>query len=160
MFAIHRIKKSYIIAVGVASLLFVTLIVKGLFFSMPSSITCNTVKNVRIVIDDSFTVADFLKQFDLQVDISTEEKVSINIPAEFNDVYENYNTIQQKQGFNLVNYKGEAATRYTYSIDNYPTEAQIKANVIICNNRVIAGDLCTVTFGGSMSTLDDKTIEG
>ena len=159
MFAIHRIKKSYLIAVGIVFFLIVILVVKGQSVALPKNITCNTVENVRIVLDNQFGVKDFINQFDLQIQSGTEKKVVITIPSEFNDVYENYNALQKKQGFDLSKYKGDTAVRYTYNVKDYPTGADVKANVIVCDNRVIAGDLCTVILGGGMSTLDDKTIE-
>ena len=159
MFVIHKVRKSYVIACGIVLLIVISIAVNTLFISSPNSITCNTVENVRILIDDTFTVEDFLRQFDLQPNAHSKEKLAINIPWEFNAVYENYNGLQQKQGFDLSKHKGKYAVKYTYNIDNYATGAQVKANVIVCDNRVIAGDLCTVTLNGTMSTLDDKKIE-
>ena len=71
--------------------------------------------------------------------ISTEE---ITIPAEFNDVYERYDEFQDEQGFDLDDYKGKKAVIYTYEILNYPDYPEnVVANMIIANNKLIAGEV-------------------
>lgn len=49
------------------------------------------------------------------VDESVDEVI---IPQDFNSVYEKYNEIQKKSVFDLSNYAGKPAKRYTYSIDD------------------------------------------
>ena len=79
----------------------------------------------------------------------------IVIPREFTGVYEEYGRLQDKQGFDLSSYSGETATRYTYEILNYPTgESGILADIIICKNTVIAGDIQSPSLNGFMHGLD------
>lgn len=44
----------------------------------------------------------------------------VQIPEEFDEVYESYNQIQLAQGLDLAPYKGRRATLYTYEITNHP----------------------------------------
>lgn len=71
--------------------------------------------------------------------VSTEE---ITIPSEFNEIYERYDEFQDEQGFDLDDYKGKKATIYTYKVLNYPEYPEnVVANMIIANNRLIAGEV-------------------
>lgn len=158
MYVIKRIDKKGIVALIVAVAVVVFVILKFVVFGTASTAYCSTVGEYQLEITADFTTEDFLKQFDIEVDKSSQQKVSITIPSEFNDVYQKYNNLQQSQGLDLAGYKGENAERYTYNVTNYPNDIDIKVNIIICDNRVIAGDLCTVTLDGVMTTLDDKTI--
>ena len=90
---------------------------------------------------------EFLNSYGWEVKDTPIEKVNIKIPEAFDDVYENYNKIQKDAGLDLSPYKGKAAIRYTYEIINYPknTEAQIRANIILVDNQVVAGDIMTTS---------------
>ena len=129
------------------------------FWNLPTTTAySDSIGNYCVEITNDFTIEDFFKQFDLSIDPKTQQKTGITIPAEFNEVYERYNELQKSQGLDLSQYKGEQAERYTYDITNYPNDADVKANIIILNNRIIGGDLCTVSLNGVMTTFDDKTI--
>ena len=50
--------------------------------------------------------------------VGTQE---VQIPDTFDEVYEQYNAIQQAQGLDLTPYQGKRATLYTYALTAYPT---------------------------------------
>ena len=81
----------------------------------------------------------------------------VKIPEEFNDVYSRYNEIQKSQGFDLEQYKGQEVTVYTYSITNYQGYENrdcIYANLLVCNNTLIGGDVCSTSASdGFMQSL-------
>ncbi|MEG1887847.1 MAG: DUF4830 domain-containing protein, partial [Oscillospiraceae bacterium] len=86
-----------------------------------------------------------------KIDESTLETADIIIPFEFGDVYEKYNQIQKKQGFDLGNYKGENVTRYTYKVLNYPESSDnIRVNLLVLKGRIIGGDVCSLDIEGFM----------
>lgn len=90
------------------------------------------------------------KTADKSIEIS-----EILIPEEFDAVYKNYNEIQKEQGFNLQKYCGQRAMLYTYEVLNYPTGEQgVRLNLLVHNNRVIGGDVCSVRLDGFMHGLD------
>jgi len=160
MFIIKRLPKKSLAAALVMLFVCLLLVMRFTVFNFsPTTAYCDTVGKYNLEITDSFTIKDFFNQFGLEINEESVEQVNITIPSEFNDVYQKYNDLQNNQGLDLEHYKGFQAVRYTYSVDNYPTDAQVRANVIVCNNKVIAGDLCTVALNGVMTTLDDKTIE-
>ncbi len=76
---------------------------------------------------------------------------SVTLPQKFYDVYEGYNALQKKSGYDLSYYKGCEVMMYTYSINppsGYNDESVI--NIIVYNDRVIGGDVSSKTFGGFM----------
>ena len=85
----------------------------------------------------------FIQQYGWTV---TEEPVEIKeviIPKEFDDTYEQYNTIQKSQGFDLSRYQGKTAKRYTYAVTNYPNRQGVLANLLVVDEKVVGGDLCS-----------------
>ncbi len=102
-------------------------------------------------------VAKYVKSFGWEITEPAEEIVDVSVPLEFNDVYENYNALQKKQGFDLEPYKGSAAQRYTFAVLNYPDYPEnIKADVIVCKQRIIAADICSVEINGFMHEMNRK----
>lgn len=66
----------------------------------------------------------------------------ILIPAEFNDVYKEYQALQKSQGFDLEKYKGMPVELISYRVLNYPGYTEnITANMLISDGRLIGGDI-------------------
>lgn len=76
---------------------------------------------------------------------------SIIIPQNFSDVYNNYNLLQLKSGFNLEHYKGKSVVLYTYSALGYNT--QVNINLLVCDGVIIGGDISSVELTGFMNSL-------
>ncbi len=93
----------------------------------------------------------FATQFGWEIAEEPVEVREVVIPAQFSDVYENYNKLQMEQGFDLTQYKGERAKRWTYRITNYPGTADVVyINMLIRNGKVIGGDVCSTALNGFM----------
>ncbi len=104
-------------------------------------------------ITDSSQRLAFISTFGWEVNEEPDEIREVIIPAEFDDVYNNYNDIQIKQGYDLKKYAGERVKRWTYTIKNYPGyEGQecIKINILVYKGEVIGGDVCSVRLDGFM----------
>ena len=83
--------------------------------------------------------------------LSVEELI---IPEEFDDTYTQYLELQSSQGFDLTQYRGKRVKRYTYEITNYPTgETGVQANLLICKNTVIAGEVLSPRLDGFLHGL-------
>lgn len=97
----------------------------------------------------------YLETFGWQVSADPVEVVNITIPEEFDRTYNEYNELQQTQGFDLSGYRGDSGTRYTYTVSNYPnkTSSQVLANVIVINDQIVAADVSSVSAGGFMHSL-------
>lgn len=83
---------------------------------------------------------------------------NIVIPAEFSSVYYGYNDIQKSAGYDLLAYRGESAEVYTYTITDYPDGKggflnDIKANIIVCDGKIIGGDISSAELDGFMTSL-------
>ncbi|MBE6827389.1 MAG: DUF4830 domain-containing protein [Ruminococcaceae bacterium] len=95
----------------------------------------------------------YLSQFGWSVNPEPVEVKEIIIPAEFDEVYSNYNNIQKEQGFDLEQYKAQRAKKWTYTVINYPGyegKDCIRATLLIINGKVIGGDVCSVELNGFM----------
>ena len=74
----------------------------------------------------------------------------------FDEVYEQYNAIQQAQGLDLTPYQGKRAMLYTYALTAYPTGEQgVTANLLVRRNRLIAADITSAQTDGFVHGLLD-----
>ncbi len=97
----------------------------------------------------------FLKQFGWEVEPTPVEEVEVTIPAEFDKVYQSYNELQRKQGFDLSKFHKKDVMRYTYRITNYPDyEGEVLVSILMQRHRVIGGDVCSADANGFIHGLD------
>lgn len=96
---------------------------------------------------------NFLSSLGYSVSATTEEVQEAKIPMEFNDVYENYNKIQLEIGTDLHNYLGTDCVRYTYTVQGTEFDGEMRANLLVYQNRIIGGDVCSVALNGEMLAL-------
>lgn len=98
--------------------------------------------------------ADLIRAYGWEIGSAPIDSASFVIPAEFEDVYQNYNKLQIEAGLDLEPYKNKPAKRYTYEVKNYPDcPYNVRANVIIVDHTAVAGDICTVEPDGFMHAL-------
>jgi hypothetical protein len=88
-------------------------------------------------------MVNFLSHFGHNVDPKPIEVFEIEIPEEFNSVFESYNEIQRAQGLNLKRYLGKDATVYIYKVNNHDHDGEVLATLFVRNGRIIAGDICS-----------------
>jgi len=97
---------------------------------------------------------EYLESLGWQVDSQPIEEQEVIIPKDFSDVYSMYNELQKSQGFDLSEYSGVEAMRYTYRVLNHPTgDDTVVADMIVYKDRVIAGDVQSVAKEGFMEGL-------
>ena len=92
----------------------------------------------------------FLQSFGWQTEAGPAETREVMIPAQFNDVYQNYTAMQQAQGFDLAPYAGEVVTQYKYKVTNYPGETEVFATLLVYGRLIIGGDLACAEANGFM----------
>ncbi len=95
----------------------------------------------------------FVSQFGWEVEEDPIEIKEVIIPTEFDDTYNAYNQIQKEQGFDLTEYAGERAKRWTYIVKNYEgyeNKDCIHVNILVHDEIVIGGDVCSVELDGFM----------
>lgn len=97
---------------------------------------------------------EFLKSLGWDISPQPIDVRGVIIPEEWNGVYEDYNSIQLQQGFDLDKYRGKPADIYTYEVYNYGnSRPNVVANLVICDGKLIAGDICCTELGGFMHGL-------
>ncbi len=95
----------------------------------------------------------FISQFGWELQEEPIEIKEVIIPTEFDDTYTAYNEIQKEQGFDLTEYAGVRAKRWTYIVKNYEGYENgecIHANILVYDGIVIGGDICSVELDGFM----------
>lgn len=66
----------------------------------------------------------------------------VTVPSEFNDTYKSYVEMQQAQGLDLAEYKGDKATLFSYAVLNYPEYSEnVFADLLVADNKLIACQL-------------------
>ena len=105
----------------------------------------------------------FLKSLGWEVDLESERERDVIIPETFDEIYESYNELQKKAGFDLSDYKGKTVKKYSYIILNYPSAEKgdiIKLDLLISDGRVIGGDIYSPRLDGFIIGLEDiKDVE-
>ena len=94
---------------------------------------------------------EFLRSLGWEVDEDAIDEQNVVIPRTFTGVYEEYNKLQLSQGFDLSQFGGVEATRYTYRVLNFPSyESNVVADIIIYRGEVIAGNVQSTAINGFM----------
>ena len=97
---------------------------------------------------------EFLQSCGWEVDPATEKQQLIHIPEQFTAVYENYNDLQLRQGYDLTEYAGRDCTLHSYTVLNYPDDSQtVIADLYVYKNRIIGGDVHSTSLNGFMIAL-------
>lgn len=122
------------------------LVITFILFSQMLSIGANSIE-----LSTNAKRVEYLQTLGILLESDNYSKKDITIPWEFSDVYKKYNSLQQQAGFNLSNYRGKNVTVYTYSINENEN-----ANLIICDGKLIGGDISSTKLGGKMLPLDNK----
>lgn len=105
-----------------------------------------------VAYNDAEDIRNYLTSFELELGEMTVDKIFV--PYEFNDVYINYNLIQQSQGFDLSDFKGKDLTRYTAQITNYPDfSGDVFAEVLVFNKKIVGADIYSTAADGFIVAL-------
>ena len=84
---------------------------------------------------------DFLHRLGYTVSLDVPEQAKqIEIPYIFSDVYQSYQEIQERAGYDLAAYAGKAATLYTFKL-NDTVRNDVYAHLIVYDGRIIGGDV-------------------
>ncbi|MGN1127326.1 MAG: DUF4830 domain-containing protein [Candidatus Flemingiibacterium sp.] len=147
---------------GVTTLALIALVT--LLFFIPASpqrveTVSGSVEISESVKFDKIKTADdrvnFLRQFGWEVETKPVEEIEVTIPAEFDKVFQSYNELQKKQGFDLSKYHKKNVMRYTYRVTNYPDySGEVLVSILVSRNRVIGGDVCSADANGFIHGLD------
>lgn len=144
------ITKNKIVMLIAIVLLVATLLVYLIDYARCAKLVCTSVYTGN-------DVQKFLGRFKIKVESQPLEVTQITIPEIFDQVYVNYEKLQNKMGYSLKEYKGTTLTRYTYQVTNHQNSGQedILAHVFVSGNEVVAADVCSVRLDGFMIPLTE-----
>ena len=133
-----KLSKSKLIAAGVILLAAIALII--LLATSGGSDTPSGTAPIGETNDDRVA---YLATFGWSVNAEPTQTQKVKIPdTTENKVFARYNDLQKSQGFDLTDYAGKEVMRYVYEILNYPdASAPVYASVLVCDGRVIGGDI-------------------
>jgi len=121
-----------------------------LFFALPDRSESGEETSAKIKVKSESDIRVYLSTFGWTLSESGSHD-TITIPSDWNSTFENYNTIQKLQGFDLSSFKGKEVTKYTWEILNYPeSDDTMLVNVLVYNQKVIGGDISTSRADGFM----------
>lgn len=105
--------------------------------------------------DANETNTAFLFSYGWIVDKEPIERVNVILPSYPDDVLTSYNSLQKEAGLDLIPYLGKSCIRYTYIVKNYPKDMgeAVRANLLVADGKIIAGDIMTVSSNGFMHSL-------
>lgn len=101
--------------------------------------------------------AQFLSEYGWEVDTSDCRQQEVVIPKIFSEVYERYNALQIRQGYDLTKYKTDTVVQYTFRIKNFDGYKNAYAHVLTKGGKIIGGDVCSSDLSGVMTGFDGKT---
>lgn len=146
-------KKIYKISLIVICVLVAVSCVALVLFNCSKSNSQNESLSVNNSASNTAEILEFISNFGWEINPEPDEIREIIIPTEFDEVYNNYNKIQLSQGYDLRDYSGKRAKNWTFTVLNYPgfeNAEYIKINILICDGKVIGGDVCSVKLDGFM----------
>lgn len=151
MFFTFKCNKRLIVVTVIAVAVVAILCVLDALLSKPAGTPEPTESEITLLADTDTSRAAFLKQFGWEINTKPLEVEEVLIPEQFDQVYQNYNDLQKSQGFDLTDYCGKRVKRWTYAVTNYPDGIEdVRANLLVYDNKVIGGDICTLPPDGFM----------
>ena len=147
-----KLKKIVIVALAVV----LTIIGGIIYVSKQEIVPANTVAGINMKATTNDERTAFFEQFGWQVKQEPVEVKEVVIPEDFDDVYTQYNNIQNEQGLDLELFKGVRVKYWSYEIENYPgyenSDGKIRGNLLIYNGVIIGGDISNIELNGFMHT--------
>lgn len=141
-----RLTKKHI----VAAILALTALIALLILLLPSRENNAEEASAQVRIRDKSDCITFLEGLGYQVNSETAEAREVVIPRSFDAVYESYNEMQKRCGYDLSSFAGKRVELMTFEITNYPGEEAVLADVLVCRKKVIGGAVYTASVDGFM----------
>lgn len=133
-----------------AAILVLAALVALLILLIPSRESGSAPAAATVRIRDRSDCVQFLETLGYQVNPDTAEAREVVIPRSFDAVYEAYNDMQKECGYDLADFAGKRVELMTFEITNYPGDAAVLADVLVCRKKVIGGAVYTASVDGFM----------
>ena len=93
----------------------------------------------------------FLTDLGWDVTATPTESMQVVIPAQAQEVFDRYNTLQKSQGYDLSQYAGKTVMRYVYQVNNFPGATEpVYATLLVHQGQIIGGDITDTGPGGKI----------
>ena len=92
----------------------------------------------------------YLAQYGWEVTSPALSEKTVVIPRDFNTVFNNYNELQKRQGFDLSEYRGMEVKQYTYTVIGSDIGENVVAVLYVYAGSVIGGDVHSTALDGLM----------
>ena len=150
-FSVRNSKKLFFIALAVITALAVACVAATVFMLENPSYTAhsNSAGDYSLLIKNGDYEA-FFSQLGLNADQEQKNEKSVIIPADFDEVYLEYNELQKAAGLDLSDYKGRKASCIKFPLKS---GAANYAVILVCEERVIGGHLTDGEYGSKMLPL-------
>lgn len=116
--------------------------------------------------DEMFSMAsnservEFLNEQGWIVNPDPISKEEVTVPSVYEGIYAEYAELQKEQGFDLEKYQGREVLIIKYQVLNYPNYPEnVTATMMICDDRLIGGDVSLETEDGFIESLISATAQ-
>ncbi len=100
--------------------------------------------------EDFQRIAEF---FNLEISSSPQAEQQVVIPLTFNDIYQQYNALQEKIGLDLSPYRGKTCTKYTFVLPSLPSQTERILTLLVYDHHLIGGDICGMEYGSTVTSI-------
>ncbi len=132
----------------VAAVLVVAALVALLILVLPGGEAAETGASVKIKTPED--CVQYLTQLGYQLDAASCRSKKVQIPKQFDAVYEAYNDMQKECGFDLSGYAGKKVDLSTWTVTNWPGGEAVLVDVLVYKDKVIGGAVYTASVEGFM----------
>ena len=132
----------------VGAILAVAALVALLILLIPDGESMET--GAKMTVKTPEDCVQYLISLGYEPDTATGDCRKVQIPREFDAVYQTYNQMQKECGFDLQKYAGKKVDLTTYKITNWPDGETVLADVLVYKNKVIGGAIYTAAVDGFM----------
>lgn len=115
-------------------------------------------ENVSTKVLDNEDRVNYLAACGWIADADSGTMQEVIIPSDFDETYQQYAQMQEQQGFHLEKYRGKKVKLATYPVVNTQEGVELEANLLIYRHRVIAGDITSLSEGGTAYGLMDTRL--
>ncbi len=138
-FKVNKLTVVSVVCSLVTAAVFVTVF---LIFSafQPQTAEIKGLGKYSLCVSDKEETENFFAQFGLKVDFSKSREREIIIPSEFDELYNEYNSLQKSQGLDLSKHKGENALQRIYPIV-MENNQECYAVLIVIDGKVAGGHI-------------------
>ncbi|MDD3693262.1 MAG: DUF4830 domain-containing protein [Oscillospiraceae bacterium] len=145
-----KASKKQIVSMILCAVMLIAVLVVAIFCSTGNA-SAQTYQPVKG--DNENNRIAFLTGLGYEIDTSAPTVREILIPDEFDEVFENYNKVQQQADMDLKPYRGKRVKCWSYRVLNIPEQGEVLANLFVYKGKIIGGDISSTALDGFMHGL-------